>query len=549
MPWCLLAIVFFADPAFAQAITNSVDNLAENVVTSVDETPAILTGLGYLLAIVLSVQGVFKLKEHVESPQQNPIRVPLIRFCAAGALLATPIIYDAMESMIAGVGPAEEFDHSVFSFQGLIGLISGALGGAGTVVGNINGILDRIVRGIENLPALVTAAAYIMGLIAGFAGILKLKDHVENPDQTPLRESVVRLLMGGALFAFPTMLNAVVGSIAGDDGMGVFGTILDGTGIAGFIKSGYAGGLLANPGAGICNPVGGIGGGGSIGDIFCGSVFHTVTAPAFLNAISYMIGLVLVFWGITKTRDHVLNPQQVKVTEPVTRFIAAAFFLCLPVAIGAIRSSITPLGSTVTALAPISFQGYNEEGATAGCAGLDGAMSCFMADLIAPMHIALNFFTFVVGMIFIMIGISRLMKSAQDGPKGPGGLGTLMTFFIGGSLMSYNEFIRAFTMTFFSQIQTKTFAQMSYTDGLETAEEDHIHVVISAVLKFMIIVGLISFVRGLFIVRSVAEGNGQASMMAGVTHLIGGALAINLGAVINAVQTTLGLTQYGIQFT
>ena len=64
----------------------------------------------------------------------------------------------------------------------------------------------------------------------------------------------------------------------------------------------------------------------------------------------------------------------------------------------------------------------------------------------------------------------------------------------------------------------------------------------------MTIVGLISFVRGIFIIRSVAEGSGQASIMAGVTHLVGGALAVNLGPLLAAVQWTLGITDYGIRF-
>ena len=37
-------------------------------------------------------------------------------------------------------------------------------------------------------------------------------------------------------------------------------------------------------------------------------------------------------------------------------------------------------------------------------------------------------------------------------------------------------------------------------------------------------------------------------MMSAITHLVGGALAVNLGPLLNAVQTTLGITDYGITF-
>jgi hypothetical protein len=101
--------------------------------------------------------------------------------------------------------------------------------------------------------------------------------------------------------------------------------------------------------------------------------------------------------------------------------------------------------------------------------------------------------------------------------------------------------------TIFKSDLITTNGMLQYTDGLGGASE-HVHAVISAIIAFSIILGWISLARGLFIVRGVAEGNSQASMMAGITHLIGGVLAINLGSVINAVQETLGIEQYGIIF-
>ena len=84
---------------------------------------------------------------------------------------------------------------------------------------------------------------------------------------------------------------------------------------------------------------------------------------------------------------------------------------------------------------------------------------------------------------------------------------------------------------------------------MTAAEQQHVHTTIAAIIKFMIVVGLVSFVRGLFIIRDVSEGSQQASLMAGITHIVGGALAVNLGPLINAVQATLGIGAYGITFS
>jgi hypothetical protein len=141
------------------------------------------------------------------------------------------------------------------------------------------------------------------------------------------------------------------------------------------------------------------------------------------------------------------------------------------------------------------------------------------------------------------------LKTAQEGPRGPGGIGTIMTFITGGALFSLSRMMGAWTTSLFSSTQVSNYANMSFTGGLDATAVAHVHNVISAVLGFMMIVGWISFIRGWFILREVAEGNHQASVMAAMTHLFGGALAINLGGVINAVETTFGLNGYGVAFT
>ena len=216
------------------------------------------------------------------------------------------------------------------------------------------------------------------------------------------------------------------------------------------------------------------------------------------------------------------------------------------------KSTVTPI-TLMGAATFTSNTGFNETTSTALCTvaggnSLDMAMGCFMKDILGPTQVALAFFCFVAGMIFIMIGISRLIKSAQEGTKGPGGLGTVTTFVVGGILMSAMTIVHALSESFFGTTQTRTYASLAYTSGMSSTETAAIYNVISAVLKFLIVIGLVSFVRGLFIMRDVAEGKSQASTMVGVTHIVGGALAVNLGPVLNAIQTSLGISAFGVTF-
>lgn len=524
-------------PAFAAA-ASEVDDVARNIVESSSRLPGLISVMAYLLALLLGVTGVLKLKDHVSNPQQTPLKVAVIRFIAAGALLALPMIYEAMNNSISG-GSTAGFDPN-----GTIGgVLSGLLGWTGSIpLNNVNNILSNIKDSLKDVPGLVSAAAYMLALLLGVTGIIKVKDHVENPDQTPLREGVTRFLAGGALFALPTVFNAMF-SLIGN--AGIANSI---TGLFGAFSM-----IFSSYGLNVCNPTSLLIG-TSLGDSLCAVVFNAGAFPAFLTMIGYIIGLFVGVWGIVKIKDHVINPQQTSLWDGVSRLLAGGAFFALPVVVGVIRNSVTP-----QALLPfgsgIARTTFNETAvACDGSNGLDGALYCFMDDILTPAHVLLNFFSMTAGMILIMIGISRLMKGAQEGARGPGGLGTIMTFVTGGALLSYNEFVKAATATLSMGLipgapLTATNAVMVYTTGMTGPEVQHAHTIISAILKFMIIVGLVSFVRGIFIIRSVAEGNGQASLMAGVTHMVGGALAVNLGPLMSAVQETLGISAFGITFS
>jgi hypothetical protein len=124
-----------------------------------------------------------------------------------------------------------------------------------------------------------------------------------------------------------------------------------------------------------------------------------------------------------------------------------------------------------------------------------------------------------------------------------------MTFIVAGALLSVDAMMGAWSSSLFGTNDVANTSVLAYTGGLEAEEEQHILGVISTILIFMMILGWVSFIRGWFILRDVAEGSHNASLMAGLTHLFGGALAVNLGPLMNAVQETLGLTDYGVNFT
>lgn len=78
---------------------------------------------------------------------------------------------------------------------------------------NFNNIAQNITNSISDFPTLLSALSYLFGLLLGVLGVMKVKDHVENPTQTPLKEGAIRLAAGGALFALPIMFEAMSNTI------------------------------------------------------------------------------------------------------------------------------------------------------------------------------------------------------------------------------------------------------------------------------------------------------------------------------------------------
>lgn len=300
-------------------------------------------------------------------------------------------------------------------------------------------------------------------------------------------------------------------------------------------------GAINNLFALIFGPAGCVGATQTIGTILCNVLISTNTLPGFIYALSYLIGIVLAVTGLIKLKDHVLNPSQTPLSDFVKRMIAGGALFALPRVMQAAQVLITgDKGSGLTAT--------KYAGKTSGGGGLDTMMAALIQDISVPLMNVLNGFGYLAGIVLTVIGIMRLLNTAQQGPRGPAGTGTIMTFVVAGLLFSTGTLVEAFSGSFFGTGTVKTFAILQTSSG-DAAVDTHLLAVISTVLMFMTLVGWISVIRGMFILRDVAEGNGQASLMAAVTHMIGGSLAVNLGPLMNAVQNTFGLSAFGVVFS
>jgi len=81
--------------------------------------------------------------------------------------------------------------------------------------GGIAGMGLQLQQQIGSLTALIGAASFIVGLVFGASGLMKFKQHSENPQGTPISHAMVRILVAGALISLPSILGTSIGTLFG----------------------------------------------------------------------------------------------------------------------------------------------------------------------------------------------------------------------------------------------------------------------------------------------------------------------------------------------
>ena len=97
----------------------------------------------------------------------------------------------------------------MFSTDAFAQFAGGTTGGAN----NFTNVTDKLTGSASKLPNLITTMAYIGGIGMGVAGIMKLKAHVDNPGQAPMKDGLIRLAAGGGLLSLPMIIESMTNTV------------------------------------------------------------------------------------------------------------------------------------------------------------------------------------------------------------------------------------------------------------------------------------------------------------------------------------------------
>ena len=167
---------------------------------------------------------------------------------------------------------------------------------------------------------------------------------------------------------------------------------------------------------------------------------------------------------------------------------------------------------------------------------LGGAMISLVRGLDPALMGLIAAACYLLALLAFVQGCARLLRLSEDRFNGPSGAGTALCFLVCVVMASFPSWLAAGGESLFGQ-ETAASASLGHHSG-RGADYDAL---IGAVLSVVGWVGLLAFLRGVFVLRAAADGVPGASAGRAAMHMLGGVCAWHIESLIGAVQTSLGI--------
>lgn len=175
--------------------------------------------------------------------------------------------------------------------------------------------------------------------------------------------------------------------------------------------------------------------------------------------------------------------------------------------------------------------------------GIGEALVSLVAVLLVPGSLLVEIACYVIGGVVFLQALLRLMRSGEEGLRGPSGAGTALTFLVAIVFLTFPQWLEAWGHTLFGETGQGAAASLAYARG---ERSERYELMLWAVFKVVQFVGLFSFLRGVFVLRDSAEGRNGATAGKAFAHIVGGVCGWHILWVIDRVQNTLGIAPLNI---
>ena len=170
--------------------------------------------------------------------------------------------------------------------------------------------------------------------------------------------------------------------------------------------------------------------------------------------------------------------------------------------------------------------------------GVAGALIRLVHDVRDPLLGLVSILCYVLALCAFFQGVMRVHKLSEDKYHAPSGMGTVLSFGICAVLASLPAWLGAAGESLFGGGAGQSAAAVL---GYSGAGAERFNQLLGALFTLVALVGLFAFIKGTFVLRAAADGRPGAGAGRAFAHLIGGVAAWHMAALIDALQTTLGL--------
>lgn len=171
-----------------------------------------------------------------------------------------------------------------------------------------------------------------------------------------------------------------------------------------------------------------------------------------------------------------------------------------------------------------------------GAVDVGGALVNAVKDVDWAVYTAITTVLYLLGVLASAQGCLRVLRRANEGLAGESLWGAAVSFVIAAVFMWIPEILRGAGETFFGG-ETAVSATLGY-GGRDANYEP----LLQALTWIVRMVGLLSFAKGMYVLRGASDGVPGATVSGAAMHLVGGAMAWHILVLLEAVQETLGIS-------
>jgi hypothetical protein len=288
-----------------------------------------------------------------------------------------------------------------------------------------------------------------------------------------------------------------------------------------------------------------VGAADSLGGMMC--ILSRNIAPFYdlMVGISYIAGAIMIGIGLSQLAyftDTFSANKQYGIARPKGLLVAGAGLLALPAFINVCVGSIFGVnfganyGNGLNGCMPE----INGGGGIAGEVGLDGLMLNLVYNIKGPMVYMLSTIAILAGVFLIIRGLVKASRFGTD--QRTHSIPIIITnIVIGTVLFSLGTSMDSVLTSVFGGDSIEGSGNLMNTILADfDADVAPFQRAVYAALTFFQLIGMIAFIRGWLILKNSVEGQGQATVAQGLTHIIGGVLCVNIYRFLEVMDTTFG---------